>query len=87
MTLTRSGATVNVRTQEAIEVLAVCLYHKEKSRPGLTRSGAAFAEVTEVARTGSGRSGPTAASFHCCGSNRAWTRGEDEPRPLGLALA
>ena len=23
-------ATVNVRTQEAIEVLAVCLYHKEK---------------------------------------------------------
>ena len=24
------GATVNVRTQEAIEVLAVCLYHKEK---------------------------------------------------------
>ena len=24
------AATVNVRTQEAIEVLAVCLYHKEK---------------------------------------------------------
>ena len=23
-------ATVNVRTQEALEVLAVCLYHKEK---------------------------------------------------------
>ena len=53
----------------------------------LTRSGAAFAEVTEVARTDSGRSGPTAASFHCRGSNRAWTKGEDEPRPPGLALA
>ena len=26
----RRAATVNVRTQEAVEVLAVCLYHKEK---------------------------------------------------------
>ena len=25
-----TAATVNVRTQEAIQVLAVCLYHKEK---------------------------------------------------------
>ena len=27
---TTCSLTVNVRTQEAIEVLAVCLYHKEK---------------------------------------------------------
>ena len=40
------GATVNVRTEEATEVLAVCLYHKEKLScyvgGGVDSSAAAF---------------------------------------------
>ena len=43
---TGCGATVNVRTEEATEVLAVCLYHKEKLScyvgGGVDSSAAAF---------------------------------------------
>ena len=34
-----SSATVNVRTQEAVEVLAVCLYHRACRRGALVRDG------------------------------------------------
>ena len=57
----KEAATVNVRTQEAIEVLAVCLYHKRKS---LTRpeSGSRAGEGGRRLQVGSGGRGPGAPS-------------------------